>query len=394
MSSSLLSRPGVVLAVALGVCGSARGQWQVSYLSPNLFGSSVAYGVSGGQQVGRAWGAYGHAALWSGASQSIVNLQPPAYAGGYSIAYGVSGGQQVGWVQAFYWAPDPETPTRAALWGGTAESFVDLHPPAHPSSTSVAHGASGGQQVGWVNHVADELYARASLWNGTAESWVDLHPPYSPINPVYYRGSAALDVSDGQQVGYAWVAGEVEYPHASLWSGTKESFVDLHPGSGPGSSRAYGVSGGQQVGYVGNHAGLWSGTAQSWVDLHPDGSMGSLALDIDGAFQVGVVDQHAALWSGTADSWVDLHAFLTADYSVSSALGIEVSGSDIWIAGSARYAPTDLDQAVMWHGTVPEPSSLLAVGGMFALTVIRRTVRRTVRKEGVSREKNPHVLRV
>lgn len=47
--------------------------------------------------------------------------------------------------------------------------------------------------------------------------------------------------------------------------------MDLHP-SVATESYAYGVSGGKQVGYAvvggADHASLWSGTAASWVDLH------------------------------------------------------------------------------------------------------------------------------
>jgi len=62
--------------------------------------------------------------------------------------------------------------------------------------------------------------------------------------------------------------------------------VNLHP-AGATSSRAVGVSGGEQVGYAifnysAPHAGLWTGTKESWVDLNPAGSSNSYAYGVSG----------------------------------------------------------------------------------------------------------------
>lgn len=66
-------------------------------------------------------------------------------------------------------------------------------------------------------------------------------------------------------------------PGEGVWSGTAQSYVDLHP-SGFTESWAYGTNGKQQVGYGygtltggSNNALLGSGTAQSCVDLNPSG---------------------------------------------------------------------------------------------------------------------------
>ncbi len=49
--------------------------------------------------------------------------------------------------------------------------------------------------------------------------------------------------------------------------------INLHPGGNVAQSLLFGVGGGQQAGYaiVNNafHASVWSGTAASWVDLNP-----------------------------------------------------------------------------------------------------------------------------
>lgn len=133
---------------------------------------------------------------------------------------------------------------------------------------------------------------------------VNLHPAGSPDS------SAAYGVSLGQQAGF--VGG-----HACHWSGTSASHVDLHP-IGATQSRAYGSSAGQQVGEVNTigdnlqRASLWTGTAASWVDLNPSvGIYGSNAYAVNNGQQVGAVwtgpsTMRASLWSGTAASWVDL----------------------------------------------------------------------------------------
>ena len=205
------------------------------------------------------------------------------------------------------------------------------------------------------------MAGHAALWNGSAIGWVDL-------NPTGYDYSHAWSVSNGRQVGYV---GPNWYGHAALWSGTSASFVDLHP-AGYGFSEARGVCGDEQVGYAyfGEDpiASLWTGTAESWVNLNPAGAITSLAQSVSSGFQVGNADFgagfHAGMWSGTAESWVDLHASLSADYNWSYAHGIEVTDSDIWIVGSAQNIAAGRYEAVLWHNVIPEPSSLLAVGGI------------------------------
>ena len=107
------------------------------------------------------------------------------------------------------------------------------------------------------------------------------------LHPAGAGWSVALGVSGGWQIGYANVGGK---NHASLWSGTAETWVDLNP-AGASDSYGKGVSGGQQVGYadVGGywHASLWSGTASSWDDLHPAGATRSYAHGVSGGQQVG-----------------------------------------------------------------------------------------------------------
>jgi len=189
-----------VLALLCLVGGSAFAGWTVVNLNPA--GAAVSYangvaGLSGGQQVGQA---YGHAGLWTGTPGSWVDLNPAG--AGWSTANDVSDLQQVG-----------EAYGHAGLWSGTAGSWVDLNPAG--AAWSTANDTSGGHQVG---QAYIDGASRASLWTGAPETWVDL-------NPALAEASFAIGISDGRQVGFANFAG---VSHASLWSDTPESWVDLH----------------------------------------------------------------------------------------------------------------------------------------------------------------------
>jgi len=178
-------------------------------------------------------------------------------------------------------------------------TVTDLHPSATTSisrawaTTSARQG--GSATVGGQDH--------ASLWTNTSASWIDLHPVTG--------GSSFIYALDGQQQ-----AGVVALPSstAALWSGTAASYVSLHPVTALYSVAAA-ARNGKQAGYArigaNYHASLWTGTAASWVDLHPATATASFALAIDGEQQAGSAiianRDHASLWTGTAASWVDLH---------------------------------------------------------------------------------------
>jgi hypothetical protein len=93
---------------------------RVINLHPEGATSSEAYGVSRGQQVGRAlFDGVWCAILWNGSADSWVNLTPAGME--WSEAYSVHCGQQVGIVQV-------HGMSRAILWNGSADSWVDLTP--------------------------------------------------------------------------------------------------------------------------------------------------------------------------------------------------------------------------------------------------------------------------
>ena len=105
---------------------------------------------------------------------------------------------------------------------------------------------------------------------------------------------------------------------------------------------------GLQDGTGGYHATMWSGSAASAVDLNPAGYFDSRVTGMTSEFQVGDgwfggpansngATRHALLWYGTADSVVDLNQFLPP-----SILGAEIRSADASgnLVGSMTLAPT------------------------------------------------------
>ena len=238
---------------------AAKAQYTFIDLNPSGFDGSMAFGISGSQQVGFGGGPGGyHALLWSGTAASAADLNPSGFT--YASANGISGSQQVGYGNG----PSTGGNSHALLWSGTAASAVDLNPSGYDSSA--ASGISGGQQVGagWMGGGP----SHALLWYGTAASAVDL-------NPSGFFASYALGISGSQQVGYGVTNG---VRRALLWSGTAASAVDLQNflSSDYTSSQAQGIdANGNIVGSALNSStGQWD--AILWVAI-PEPSTFALA---------------------------------------------------------------------------------------------------------------------
>jgi hypothetical protein len=252
----------------------------------------------------------------------------------------------------------------AALWTGSPGSLVILSPNDwFAEATSIA----GGQQVGYTdrsfggNEGGVTYRIHAALWRGTPESYVDLHPPLAGANSPGDQRTVILDTDGTEQVGWGYFllpAGGGSYTsewRALLWRGTPQSAVSLHP---PGwvQSYALGVRNGAQVGW-GNQddssptrALVWHGTPQSLVVLGE-----GTALDTNGTTHVGTRASgyyaHAFRWDGDTGNGFDLHTLLPPGYDNSRANDIDAAGN---IAGFAQRSDGYL-VAVSWSVVVNKP---------------------------------------
>jgi hypothetical protein len=228
-----------------------------------------------------------------------------------------------------------------------ALALVDLHPDRFASS--YAMGCGGGAQVG-VGEPAVKKGAKSAevgiVWRG------------SKTNPT-------ILTLDGDEVSLAGTdgtahVGAVGKLRAAMWRDDGASAVLLGP-SGRGTA-AVGVGDGEQVGEVwigvGPRAVMWRGSEASMTDLHPTGFETSRALACAGGFQVGFAkpqemtragfsapETHALLWAGAADALVDLHSVVPSPWNASMARAIEVDADVVRIAGQ-------VDEFIL-HGDVP-----------------------------------------
>ena len=372
-----MKRHTIAGAVALLVCGivpSLSAGWVAVNLHPADASESWAAAVSGLYQAGRVSDATQqvalHPALWQGSALGYTRISGPS--GGIA---GIDGFDKVGaWGGRF-----------AALWKGASNTLVDLHPAVATVSQALA--VLQGVQVGSVFVSPGQPLSpgyHAAMWGGTSASFQDMNPA-----GAVYSVLSAIDWS-GQAGGFQ--PSPAEGGHAALWQGTAESVVDLHP-SGAYASQAQAISNGRQGGYVQYardgpaHAALWTGTPESYVDLTPSFVWTAGINGMDAGIQVGVgvplgstSDFHALVWVGTADSCLDLHAFLSSDYTKSEARAVDIDEfGTIRVVGYAYnnnyYLPNGTyyprNEAMMWV-LVPEPSSLVALAaGLAALAKFR-----------------------
>ena len=112
----------------------------------------------------------------------FIDLHPTGFA--RSEAFDVDGAIQVGHVSSSEFSGGPK---RAALWSGTAASFVDMNPAGAGRST--LRGADGGYQVGSAAFSGNS--DNAGIWSGTPDSFVNLH---SLLTPSTYSSSEARGV--------------------------------------------------------------------------------------------------------------------------------------------------------------------------------------------------------
>ena len=357
----------MIAACVASVCAGASPEYTAVLLGPKR--ANDAYlAASGPKQVGLGNPPAGgsHAFVWSAQAGNYVDLNPDGFFasfanGGYASADGSE--HQVGIALPFQ-GPGVH---RAALWSGTAASYVDL---GQATALGGYDTPTGGQQVGQDDD------SHAILWSGTAASAVDLTPT-GFLTGIAHSGY--WTASGARQVGAAG-NDSLSGTHAFIWFGTASSGIDLSP-AGFSASEAYGGAatqgGGEwQVGAAYSnhaHAILWSGSgsAASAMDITPSVAGEAQAVATNGTFIVGngtiAGRAHALLWTGpdAADA-IDLHGLLPAGFDVSYATGIDAAGN---ISGYATDASGVNSEAVVW--LVPEPASTLVVA-VFACALVTR----------------------
>lgn len=318
------------------IAGMAHADWTATIIHPSASAASEARGAYGNKQAGSAWAdTKEKAAMWTGTAGTFVDLHP---AGAQTSAiYGMTATAQVGYVAMALAAS-------AAIWHGTA-AWTNLNPTG--ASESACLGGYDDKQVGYATLSGS---SHAALWTGSAASFIDLNPT-GAVTSHAYAGFNDTQVGDA----------DIDGMKAVLWKGTANSFVILHP---PGAlvSRCKGAGNNVQVGEAmygtDFHATLWSGSLGSAIDLHPAGKLSSTANAVLGTIQVGEFyktfsENHACYWTGTADSVVDLQTYLPANYWKSTATAITTDGVKQYISGTAYNLTTQRYEAVVWSRPIP-----------------------------------------
>lgn len=229
--------------------------------------------------------------------------------------------------------------------------------------------AAGSGRVGgsmWWN--APNSHLSAFVGTLSPSSWLtltNLHP--AVFIPTSYQGGSWVNGTDGiQQVGQTIVysSSPIQLPrHASLWSGTAASWVDLNP-AGVSLSDAHAVHAGEQVGYVQGSAlgslprsaALWRGSAGSFTNLNPPGASVSEAFGVFAGEQVGQVQfpgqtVWACLWQGDAASWHNLHQYAAHGFTNSRAVDIWADGIHTYVVGTGQSIVDGRPHALLWIRT-------------------------------------------
>lgn len=229
----------------------------VRSLLPDGWERGEVLGMHGSVQVGQVLRSTftQHAAVWWGSRESFYDLHPADHHA--SNARGVYGDQAVG----ISVPPNLYLWPHATLWDLRTGLHTDLHPSV--ALWSEAWATDGNLQGGRVDIEAQGQGIHAALWAGSADSFVDLHPNGA-------SSSAVHGMAPGVQVGTAQVGTS---HRAMLWRGSAQSAIDLTP-DGAISAALNSTTGSIHGGYVrysGSfaRASIWfSDSAGDFVTLH------------------------------------------------------------------------------------------------------------------------------
>lgn len=203
------------------------------------------FGMSSDRQVGYAASpnVY-HAAAWRGTAESYVNLNPAGFRSSY--AYAVRGDQIAGFGQVIT-TGEPH----AVMWTGPTDTFTDLHNNTL-AVRSYAYATDGEYQGGTA--AFRDVGEVAALWHGSADTMINMHPSWngSPNSQIY-------GMAPGVQVGQL---GNGPY----LWHGTPESAKRMTP-AGYSGGEMHATDGVHHVGDVGKNGTGWAGI---WMSDDPN----------------------------------------------------------------------------------------------------------------------------
>ena len=183
-------------------------------LHPAEWQKSVAIGCGDGHQIGFGYKKFvsdpSRALVWSGSRESLVVLagpDPSRGTMGHAVDHDVQGGYVGG--------PGHQ---HACLWRGSSDRFVDLHPEQPNATGSEVHGIGDGQQVGLIWN--ERTHCEAALWTGTASSYVNL-------SPDGFTRSRATRCARGLQIGWIAQDGRNMMLRAVVWNGLANEYLDL-----------------------------------------------------------------------------------------------------------------------------------------------------------------------
>ena len=230
-----------------------------------------------------------------------MSLHPAGAAG--SIAYSAHNGRQIGYA-------DVLGQPQASLLAGNIGSWLSLHPAGGVSSTGF--GIYGDHQCGWV----DVNGNRAAIWTGTARSWVDLHP----FVGAEFNASGAADVWEGS--GFVYIVGDGTHDvtgrrEALMWVSrllTPLSFMTIRGIVTTGNLQSLGSSDNDRLTW---RPGIVFSSQQAPVEVRFDAvansaSPNGLSFSVESSASFGNAQQSILLWNYQSGAYETLDTKVVA----------------------------------------------------------------------------------
>jgi hypothetical protein len=193
--------------VANLLCGSvAAAQWSVVNLTPSNASMAEVYAVSPSAQYGGARRTAPptnvQPGLWRGSAASFASIGPPEM---NAIIFASDGATHGG-----VWSG------HATVWRGSPPVATDLHTGGWETQVRAI---GGDRQFGWTRATSGSQES-AAMWSGSAASYVNMNPPGS-------ISSSLRAAAGNRQAGSAAFSGTGG--RAGIWSGTPQSYTNIHP---------------------------------------------------------------------------------------------------------------------------------------------------------------------